>query len=72
MKANERPKFVLNLWRILDFRSSNKKFFFQNLSISYTWKDKRQQYKKNKLKIIVLTWNEEFQTLYGSYSVSDI
>ena len=29
-------------------------------------------YKNNKLKIPALTWNEEFQSADGSYSVSDI
>ena len=28
-------------------------------------------YKNNKLKISVSTWNEEFELLDGSYSVSD-
>ena len=32
----------------------------------------RQQYKKNKLKIIAPAWNDEFKLPNGSYSVSDI
>ena len=36
------------------------------------WKNIRKQYKNNKLKIIAPTWNDEFQLLGGSYSVSDI
>ena len=32
----------------------------------------RKQYKKNKLKIIAPTWNNEFELPDSSYSVSDI
>ena len=44
----------------------------QKLSINYTWKNLRKQYKSNKLKIIAPTWNDEFELPHGSYSVSDI
>ena len=67
-KINEPYKFVLNLSKILDL-SSNKHIALQNLSIYYTWKNKRRQYKNNKLKIIAPTQNEEFELPDGSYSV---
>ena len=51
-KKNERHKYVLNLSQRLDLKSSNKHVAFQNLSIYYTWKNIRQQYKNNKLKIL--------------------
>ena len=70
-KTNESHKLVLNLSKILDFRSSNKRAI-QNLSIYYTWKNIRKQYKNNKLKIIAPTWNDEFELPDSSYSVSDI
>ena len=35
-------------------------------------KYKKKQYKNNKLKIIAPTWNDEFELLDSSYSVSDI
>ena len=60
-KANEPHKFVLNLSQRLDLRSSDKHVVPQNLSISYTWKNIRKQYKNNKLKIIAPTWNDEFE-----------
>ena len=44
----------------------------QKLSIYYTWKNIRQQYKNNDLKIIAPTWNYEFELPDGSYTVSDI
>ena len=71
-KMNEPHKFVLNLSQRLDLRSSNKHVALQNLSIYYTWKNIRKQYKNNKLKIIAPTWNDEFQLPDGSYSVSHI
>ena len=71
-KTNEPHKFILNLSQILDLRSSNKHVALQNLSIYYTWKNIRKQYKNNKLKIIAPTWNDEFELPDGSYSVSDI
>ena len=56
----------------LDLKSSSRHVAFQNLSIYYTWKNIRKQYKNNKLKIITLTWNDEFELPDFSYSVSDI
>ena len=44
----------------------------QNLSIYYTWKNLRNQYKNNKPKIIASTGNGEFKLPGGSYSLSDI
>ena len=63
-------KFVLNLSQRLDLIS--KHVTLQNLSIYYTWKNIRKQYKNNKLKIIAPTWSDKFELPVGSYSVSDI
>ena len=68
-KTNEPLKFVLNLSQRLDLKSSNKNVALQNLSIYYTWKNIRKQYKNNKLKITASTWNDEFELPDGSYSV---
>ena len=56
----------------LDLRSSDKHFALENLSIYHTWKNIRKQYKTNKLKIIALARNDDFELPDGSYSVSDI
>ena len=56
----------------LDLRSSHKLVAFQNLSIYYTCKNIRKQYKNIKFKVIAPTWNDEFELSYGSYCVSDI
>ena len=71
-KTNERHKFLLNLSQRLDLKSSDKHVALQNLSIYYTWKNIRKQYKNNKLKIKAPTWNDKFKLPDGSYSVSDI
>ena len=71
-KTNEPHKFVLNLSQRLDLRSSNKHIALQNVSIYYTVKNIRKQYKNNKPKITAPTWNDEFELPDGSYSVSDI
>ena len=71
-KTSEPHKFVLNLSQRLDLRSSNKHVTLQNLSIYYTWKNIRQQYKNNKFKIIASTSNHEFELTDRSHSVSDI
>ena len=42
-KTNEPRKFILNLSEILDLNGSNKFVALQNLSIYYTWRNKRKQ-----------------------------
>ena len=42
-----------------------------NLSIYYTWKNIKSEY-KNKFKISAPNWNDEFDLPHGSYSLSDI
>ena len=42
------------------------------MSIRYTWKNIRQQYKNNKLKLIAQTWNDKFEFPDGFNSVPDI
>ena len=71
-RTNEPHRFALNLSQKLDSRNSNKIVALQNLSIYYTWKNIRKQYKSTKLKIIAPTLNDDFELPDGSYSVSDI
>ena len=42
-KTNEPHKFVLNLSQRLDLKSLDKQVPLQNLSIYYTWKNRRKQ-----------------------------
>ena len=43
-----------------------------HLSIYYTWKNIKSEYKNNRFKIHASTWSEKFDLYDGSYSVSDI
>ena len=71
-KTNKQHKFILNLSQRLDLRSSDKHIALQKLSIHFSWKNIKHQFKSNKLKIIAPTWNDEFQLPDGSYSMSDV
>ena len=71
-ETSEPHKFLHNLSQRLDLRSSAKYVALQNVSIYYTWKNIRKQYKNNKQKIIAPTWNDEFELPDASYFVSDI
>ena len=44
----------------------------QNLTVCYTWKNARQQYKNNKPKVKAAELNNEFELPDCFYSVSDI
>ena len=65
---------VLTLKRTneLDLRIGEKTITLSNLSIYYTWKHTKSLYNDNKFKISAPTWNDKFELLDGSYSVSDI
>ena len=71
-KTSKPQKFGLSLPQRLDLKNSDKYVAFQNLSIYYTWKNIRQQYKNNKLKVIAPTKNDELELSDDSYSVSHI
>ena len=43
-----------------------------NLSIYYTWKNKKTECNNNKFKISAPAWNETFDLPDGSYSIDDI
>ena len=73
METNEPHKFVFNLSQRLDLKVQINILLFKTKTYYYyyTRKNIRKQYKKNKLKIIAPTWNDEFKLPHGSYSVSD-
>ena len=71
-KTNEPNQFILNLSQRLDLKGVVKCTALQNLSLYYTRKNRRKQYKNNKLKVIAPTLNDEFEFPNGSYCVSDI
>ena len=43
-----------------------------NLSIYYTWKNIKTEYKNNKFKISASAWSETFDLPDGSYTFDDI
>ena len=71
-KTNEPQRFRLALADKLNLKDSNKNMALANLSIYYTWKNIKSVYNNNKFKICAPTWNEKFDLLDGSYSISDI
>ena len=71
-ETNEPYKFIHNLSERLDVKSLGKHVVLQNLTLYYTWKNIGKQYKNNKLKILTLRWNDEFELPDSSYSVSDL
>ena len=62
------PKLTDNL----NLRRGEKSIALPNLSIYYTWKNIKSSYNNNKFKMSAPTWNNKFELLDGSYSVSDI
>ena len=63
---------ILKLTNKLDLRIGEKVIALSNLSIYYTWKNIKSSYNNNKFKISAPKWNDKFELLDGSYSVSDI
>ena len=70
-RTSEYHVLVLELTDKLDLRRGQKTVALSNLSIYYTWKNIKSLYNNNKFKISAPTWNEEFELLDGSYSISD-
>ena len=62
----------LKLTNQLDLRKGEKIIVLSNLSIYYTWKNIKSSCNNSKFKISAPTWNDKFELLDGSYSVSDI
>ena len=71
-KTNESQRFKLDLTDKLTLKNPNENMALAHLSIYYTWKNIKSEYKNNKFKISTPTWNDTFDLLDGSYSSSDI
>ena len=71
-KTNEPHRFKLDLTDKLNLKNTNKNMALANLSIYYTWKNIKSEYKSNKCKISAPTWNDTFDLPDGSYSISDM
>ena len=71
-KTSKPHVLTLKLTNKLDLRFGKKVIALSNLSIYYTWKNIKSTYNDNKFKISPPTWNDEFELLDGSYSISDV
>ena len=71
-ETNEPYRFRLTLADELNLKGPSKNMALANVSIHYTWKNIKSTCKNNKFKICAPTWNDEFDSPGGSYSISDI
>ena len=71
-KTNEPHRIRLTLADKFNLNNSNKNMALANLSIYYTWKNIKSSYNNNKFKMSAPIWNDKFDLLDGSYSISDI
>ena len=71
-KTSELQGLLLDLWDIIDLKRRYKYVPLSNLSIYYAWKITKRSCKNNKIEISAPTWNDIFELLDRSYSVSDI
>ena len=63
---------ILQLTNKLYLRIGEKVIALSNLSIYYKWRNIKNSYNNNRFKICAPTWNDEFESPDGSFSVSDI
>ena len=71
-KPSGSHRFRLDLTDTLNLKDSTKNMVLANLSIYYTWKSIKSEYKNNKFKISAPTWNDTSNLPGRSYSISDI
>ena len=71
-KTNKPHRFKLDLADKISLKNPNKNIALANLSIYYTWKNIKSEYKNNKFKILAPAWNDTFDLPDGSYSIEDI
>ena len=71
-KTSESHRFVLDLTEKLNLKDPKKNMVLANLSIYYTWKNIKSECNNNKFKISASAWNNTFDLLDGSYSISNI
>ena len=70
-KTNESNKFRYYFTDKLNHKN-NKTIALANLSIYFTWKNFKSEFKNNRFKISANTWSEGFNISYGSYAVTNI
>ena len=63
---------MLNLTDKIDLRRGEKSVTSSNLSIYYTWKNIKNSFNNNKVKVSAPTWNDKLDLPDGSYLISGI
>ena len=71
-RTNESHRFQLDLTDKLNLKTQNENMALANVSIYYTWKNIKFEYKNNKFRISAPTWNGTFNLPDGSYCIEDI
>ena len=71
-KTSKPQVLTINLTSKLDLRNGEKVIALSNLSIYYTWRNRKSSYNNDKFKISAPTWNDEFKLPDVLYSESDI
>ena len=71
-RTNESNRFKYNFTNKLNLKNPNKNIALANLSIYYTWINKKSEYNNNKFEIHAPTWNDEFNFPDGSYNIEQI
>ena len=71
-KTSEPHILILKPTDKLDLRRGENIIALSNLIIYFTWKNIKSSYNNTKFKISAPTWNDKFELLDGSYSVSNI
>ena len=71
-KKSEPHRFKLDLTDKPNLKNPNINMAVANLSIYYAWKNIKSEYKNNKFKISIPTWNDTFDLPDGSYYIVDI
>ena len=70
-KTYDSHRLLHNFLDKINLKIKDKYVALSNLSICYTWKNKKTSCKNNTFKISAPTWNEVFELPNGSYSVSE-
>ena len=71
-KPNEPHRVKLDLTDKINLKHPNKNMALANWNIYYTWKSIKSEYNSDKFKMSAPTWNDNFDSPDGSYSISDI
>ena len=71
-QASDLYRLLLNLRDKIGLKRRDKYVALSNISIFYTWKNRKRPYKNNKFKMSVPTWNDKLSLTDGSYFVLDI